>query len=215
MFLRLLTAMVIGFTIGLDRELKRRGAGIRTHVLVCIGAALVMMTSQYILVQFPEANADMNRLGAQVISGVGFLGVGTIIVTGKNQVRGLTTAAGLWACACAGLAVGIGFVEGALMAVVMMMVSLRGLKIFERHVRRYARNFTLYVEFEHTENIPRLISFLRAGNLRFSNFSMESSQIAGKGPSATMYIELSRTMLKNDLLEEIQKLDGIRYAEEF
>ena len=108
-FLRLLIATLVGLAIGIDREFHNKGAGIKTHVLVCIGAAMAMIVSEYVLHQFPDANGDINRIGAQVISGVGFLGVGTILVTGKNEVRGLTTAAGLWACACIGLAAGIGF----------------------------------------------------------------------------------------------------------
>ena len=110
---RLALAILTGTVIGIDRGLKRRGAGIKTHALVCLGSALVMLTSEYMSMNF-EQKADLARLGAQVISGVGFLGVGTILVTEKQRVRGLTTAAGLWACACVGLAIGIGFVEGAL-----------------------------------------------------------------------------------------------------
>lgn len=114
--LRLVFSVLAGALIGIDRAMKRRGAGIKTHVLVCLGSALVMLTAQFIRLNY-EGSMDVTRLGAQVISGVGFLGVGTIIVTGHNQVRGLTTAAGLWGCACIGLAIGIGFVDGAFIAV--------------------------------------------------------------------------------------------------
>ena len=93
---RLALAILTGTVIGIDRGLKRRGAGIKTHALVCLGSALVMLTSEYMSMNF-EQKADLARLGAQVISGVGFLGVGTILVTEKQRVRGLTTAAGLWA----------------------------------------------------------------------------------------------------------------------
>ena len=124
MVIRMVSALIIGTVIGIDRALKRRGAGIKTHTLVCLGAALVMMTGQYIKMNF-EGNMDIARMGAQVISGVGFLGVGTIIVTGKNQIRGLTTAAGLWACACLGLAVGIGFVKGAFITLILVMITLK------------------------------------------------------------------------------------------
>ena len=110
MIIRLVIAMLIGMIIGLDREIKNRGAGMKTHALVCIGAALAMMISEYVFFTFPDAKADMNRIGAQVISGVGFLGVGTIIVTGRNQIQGLTTAAGLWVCACACLALVFTFI---------------------------------------------------------------------------------------------------------
>ena len=92
---RLALAILTGTVIGIDRGLKRRGAGIKTHALVCLGSALVMLTSEYMSMNFDQ-KADLARLGAQVISGVGFLGVGTILVTEKQRVRGLTTAAGLW-----------------------------------------------------------------------------------------------------------------------
>lgn len=136
---RLALAILTGTVIGIDRGLKRRGAGIKTHALVCLGSALVMLTSEYMSMNF-EQKADLARLGAQVISGVGFLGVGTILVTEKQRVRGLTTAAGLWACACVGLAIGIGFVEGAVYTLVFIVVVLRLLNkidIFYRNMRKY------------------------------------------------------------------------------
>ena len=139
LIIRMFWAMLVGTLIGIDREMKNRSAGIKTHVLVCIGAALVMMTSQYIQVAFPEVKADLNRIGAQVISGVGFLGVGTIIVTGKNQVRGLTTAAGLWACACCGLAVGIGFIEGTVIALIFIMFTLKVLNLLDVRIHKNAK----------------------------------------------------------------------------
>ena len=122
-WIRLLFSLAVGMFIGIDRGLKRRGAGIKTHVLVCLGSAIVMLTSEYMFRTFPSAKADMARMGAQVISGVGFLGVGTIMVTGRNQVRGLTTAACLWVCACEGLAAGIGFVDGAFYGLILIAVN--------------------------------------------------------------------------------------------
>ena len=122
--LRLLLAMIIGGCIGLERGRKRRPAGFRTYMLVCLGAALTVLLSQYefTMVQGPwrelaqqiGIKTDVSRFGAQVINGIGFLGAGTILVTGHQQVTGLTTAAGLWASACTGLAVGAGFYEGVL-----------------------------------------------------------------------------------------------------
>ena len=104
---RLILAVVCGGAIGLTRSVKRRGAGFKTHALVCLGSALVMMTGQYIYVDF-GAISDIARLAAQVISGVGFLGVGTIMVTRDNHVKGLTTAAGVWVTAAIGLSIGSG-----------------------------------------------------------------------------------------------------------
>ena len=142
MIIRLVSAFLMGTIIGVERGIKRRGAGVKTHVLVCLSSALVMMTGEYIYMNF-DRSTDIARIGAQVISGVGFLGVGTIIVTGKNQVRGLTTAAGLWACACLGLAVGIGFIEGAFITLVLVMITLRFLMKVDIWTHMYARIFVL------------------------------------------------------------------------
>lgn len=134
----------VGMFIGIDRGLKRRGAGIKTHVLVCLGSTLVMLTSEYMFRTFPDAKADMARLGAQVISGVGFLGVGTIMVTGRNQVRGLTTAACLWISACEGLAAGIGFVEGAAYGLVLIALTLKLLTKVDAMIHNHAKVFDFY-----------------------------------------------------------------------
>ena len=103
---RIAVAVVLGGIIGLERGLKNRPAGLRTYMLVCVGACLIMVTNQYIYQVF--GTGDPVRMGAQVVSGIGFLGAGTIVVTKRNQIKGLTTAAGLWAAAAVGLSVGIG-----------------------------------------------------------------------------------------------------------
>ena len=105
--IRLILAVIFGGIIGLERASKRHAAGFRTYILVCLGATLAMITNQFICEK--SGQGDYARLGAQVISGIGFLGAGTILVTSKNQIKGLTTAAGLWACACMGLSIGIGY----------------------------------------------------------------------------------------------------------
>ena len=104
LIIRVIASMILGGIIGLDRGMKHRGAGTKTMTVVCLGATLVMLTEQYIQIHFPGL-ANMNRLAAQVISGVGFLGVGTIIIS-NHRVRGLTTAATLWASATIGLGCG-------------------------------------------------------------------------------------------------------------
>ena len=98
---RLFLAVLCGGLIGLEREYKRRPAGFRTHILICLGAAMTTMTSQYLYLNL-HFYTDMTRMGAQVVAGIGFIGAGTIIVTGRQRVKGLTTAAGLWAAAIAG-----------------------------------------------------------------------------------------------------------------
>ena len=117
--LRLLLSMFLGGAIGFERGRRGRAAGFRTHIIVCLGATMATMTGQYII-EIIGLAGDPARLGAQVISGIGFLGVGTILVTGKSHVRGLTTAAGLWSTATVGLAIGIGFYEAAILCTLLL-----------------------------------------------------------------------------------------------
>jgi len=118
---RMCLAAVLGGIIGFERQLSHRPAGLRTHILVAVGAALVMCTSQYVVLRM--GGTDVTRMGAQVISGIGFLGAGTILREGFT-VKGLTTAASLWAVSCVGLAAGIGFWSGALIATAVIYLTL-------------------------------------------------------------------------------------------
>lgn len=128
---RLVISAIIGGLIGLERELNNRPAGLRTHVLVIVGAALVMLVSKYGFME--NSNADPGRLAAQVISGIGFLGAGTIIMQG-NIVHGLTTAASLWTSACIGLAIGAGYYIGGIASAIIVMFTLIFLRVFENSV---------------------------------------------------------------------------------
>ena len=180
---RMVTALVVGTLIGLDRGIKCRGAGIKTHTLVCLGAALVMMTGEYIYMNFPE-RLDISRMGAQVISGVGFLGVGTIIVNGKNQIRGLTTAAGLWAYAC------IGFVEGAVIALALVLFALRVLTRLDEFIRHHAKIFDLYLEFETSRGAAQFMEEIRNQGMKLTEFELSKNKIKGEGPTAIATLEV-------------------------
>lgn len=214
LIIRMFWAMLVGTLIGIDREMKNRSAGIKTHVLVCIGAALVMMTSQYIQVAFPGVKADLNRIGAQVISGVGFLGVGTIIVTGKNQVRGLTTAAGLWACACCGLAVGIGFIEGTVIALIFIMFTLKVLNLLDVRIHKNAKILDIYLEFENNKAVRQFTEDMHGLEVKISGFELAKSQIKGEGPSAIISLSVDDRKLRPVMLDTLRAMEYIRYAEE-
>ena len=154
---RLLIAGILGGIIGYEREHTNRPAGFRTHILVCVGSALVMVTSEFIFDRYRlSANIDPARLGAQVISGIGFLGAGTIIRDGFN-VRGLTTAASLWAVSCVGIAAGIGFYEGAIVATVLIFLTLIFLKKMELRFTGKNNYKTLFIE---SDNIPGQIGIV-------------------------------------------------------
>ena len=157
--LKLVIALICGGLLGIERGRKKRPAGFRTYMLVCIGAALVMMTNQYISELYQTG--DPSRMGAQVISGIGFLGAGTIITTGHNRVKGLTTAAGLWAAACIGLAIGIGFYEGAIMGTVMILIVMVAMHTLDEKITASARVVTLYIEFDKISSLKNVTAFLK------------------------------------------------------
>ncbi len=155
--LKILLAVALSGLVGLEREHKHRPAGLRTHVLVCVGATLTMMISQFIVSE--GGSTDISRLGAQVISGIGFLGAGTIIREG-DRVRGLTTAATLWATACIGLAIGIGYYLGAVIATLTMLLVL---KVLGYIMKKYEskENLTIHIHTANEkENIGRITEVL-------------------------------------------------------
>lgn len=141
---RALLAVVIGAVIGSERARHGRAAGMRTHILVCLGAALTSMISLY-AAQELGSQGDMLRLSAQVISGVGFIGAGMIILKDNNVIMGLTTAAGVWTTSVIGVAVGIGFYAGALVVTVLFSVTIT---LFTRFERRKKSAQVVYVEID-------------------------------------------------------------------
>lgn len=211
---RLLLAMVIGSVVGMERSSRGRGAGVKTHTLVCVGAALVMLTSQFIWGAYGHSG-DPARLGAQVISGIGFLGAGTIMVTGRNHVKGLTTAAGLWVCACEGLAVGIGFWEGALVTLVVILFTLRVLVKVDSRIHRHAKNFELYIEFNGGEDVRRFMQDIKLNNLgRIVSIDVTKSRISGSGQAALIGFEMWQGKRRPDLVEWIHHREYVLYLEE-
>lgn len=213
MFIRLSTALLVGCIIGVDREIKRRGAGIKTHVIVCLGSAMVMMTSQYMYMQFQDA-ADLGRLGAQVISGVGFLGVGTIIVTGKHQIKGLTTAAGLWACACVGLAAGIGYIEGVFLCLVFVVFTFTVLRKVDAFVQKNSKVFELYIEFESNRGVTAFKECLDLHKFKLTVLELTPSNIKEYGPSAVATLEVADKKKREMLLEILREIEGVKFVEE-
>lgn len=223
--LRLSVAMFCGGVIGLERGRKRRPAGFRTHMLVCIGAALAMLISQYLsmmvtthwdaLVTFSgQHNTDASRLGAQVINGIGFLGAGTIIVTGRQEVKGLTTAAGLWASACMGLAIGAGFVEGAAVGCVLIALTIIVFSRLERVIISHARNINLFIEFEHVDELGKIIAVIKAQGIRIFDVEMRKADEKKTTPSAVFSIRLPKRMRHTKVMAVLAGVEGIRTIEE-
>ncbi len=212
--IRLAFAMLTGMLVGIERSSKGRGAaGVKTHSLVCVGAALVMLTSEYIRVAYNN-QGDLARLGAQVISGIGFLGVGTIIVTGRNHVKGLTTAAGLWVCGVEGLAIGIGFWKGAIVTLLVVMFILQILSRVDLAMHRCARSFELYIEFSAREDVRRFMEDVSWQNVSLGSVEVTQSRIDGSGQAAIIGFEMRRGKDRPGLLEWIRERKYVLYVEE-
>lgn len=172
--LRLLIAMLLGGVIGIEREYRSKDAGFRTHFLVALGSALFCIVSQY---GFGFDLKDSSRVAAQVVSGIGFLGAGTIIFQ-RNVVRGLTTAAGLWVTAAIGLACGSGMFAAAAIATVLIIVGLEVLILFIPHIGRTVVELSFSTSSE--DNIKTVVNELKRVRIRISSYKLRK-QISAQG----------------------------------
>ena len=216
---RLIFATVCGGIIGVERGRKNRPAGFRTYVLVCVGAALTMILSAYLVAMGAKwgvsVTTDFSRFGAQVINGIGFLGAGTIIITGKNQVKGMTTAAGLWASACLGLAIGAGFYVGAAVGCLLMILTVTVFAKIEFFITSKSRNITLYIEFDNTDNVTEICEHIKARGVRIFDVELiKANQGGTKYPGAILVMRLPKKLTHTALVTEIAKVDSVRLIEE-
>ena len=154
---RCLVAVIIGLLIGMERARHGRAAGMRTHVLVCLGSAITAMTG--IFVNEITGGGDVLRLAAQVISGVGFLGAGMIVLKNDNMIMGLTTAAGVWATATLGIAIGYGFYTGAVMGAFLFLITLM---LFAKFERRKKNTLVIYVEINDMKKLNEFIDKVKS-----------------------------------------------------
>lgn len=221
---RLVLAMLFGGLIGLERGRKHRPAGLRTYMVVCLGAALTVMLSLYeyhllthdwaALAQEIGIRTDVSRFGAQVINGIGFLGAGTIIVTGRQEVKGLTTAAGLWASACAGLAIGAGFYECVLLAFVLILLCVRILPAVERRMMETAHNMNLYVEFDSLDAVGDIIGRIKAQDVQIYEVDIDRGRESGRAPSAVFSIRLNHRVPHTQVVAAISELESVYTIDE-
>lgn len=172
--LKLSLSLIVGVLVGIEREKKHQPAGIKTHALVCIGACLVVCTSEFMLERFAY-DGDIFRLSAQVISGIGFLGAGTIIVTARNQVMGLTTAAGLWYVGCAGIAIGYGYYLGAIYSLILVLIVGKHFDKLDSYFRNKSRYLELYLEYDERVELKDILYILRKYGIKVLNFDSKKT----------------------------------------
>lgn len=201
-FLRLGIAAILGGIIGMERGRHGRAAGMRTHILVCLGAALTTLVGLFTVLRM-GMSSDPLRVSAQVISGIGFLGVGTILIKDRFQVTGLTTAAGLWATAAIGLAVGVGFYEAALLTVLIVLTANALLPFLERNIKHRTANSHLYAEVNDINCVNDFAALVT------HVYQMESLQVVPARSGVTgnigLEIELSSDQLgrRDDICREL------------
>jgi putative Mg2+ transporter-C (MgtC) family protein len=210
---RILMALIVGGIIGLERGRQGRAAGMRTHILVCLGATLTSMTGVYAFEILNFGN-DPLRIAAQVISGIGFLGVGTILIKGRFQITGLTTAAGIWCAATIGIALGIGYYEGAIATFLASVVAVTLLHRFEYSVTRRHTRFGMYVEITSAEHIRSTIEYLH------KNYRSTDVQVTPPRSGTTGYVGIEvnihpgkkTSLTPNKVAEDLEKLDNVVFS---
>lgn len=211
--IRLVLATLFGGIIGIEREAKRHSAGFRTFTLVCIGSALATIVNLYLW--DITGNTDTARISAAVVSGVGFLGVGTIIVTSRNQVRGLTTAATLWATAALGIALGAGMLFASTLAFVLIMLTIGVFSHFSRYISKHNRIITIYVELEKDHELDLILDFVKSKNYRVSSMEKKKKKIAKNCDlSVTLEIDMKTNHDHDHFINDVGSLDGVLYVEE-
>lgn len=206
---RLICAAVMGALIGMERATSHQAAGLRTFSLVCIGSALAQIIDIRCVMQM--GMGDPVRLSQGVISGIGFLGVGTIIVTRENHIKGLTTAATLWATAVLGICVGSGYITGSVLAFILIIVVVKSLAYVSRHLEQYTREIDLIIDIDNHDAAGRLTEYMREHGYRIKR--MERTEYKGY-VRINMEIDLGSKMNHQTVIDEIYRIKNINYVQE-
>lgn len=211
---RMFAAVLCGGMIGLEREFKRRPAGLRTHIFICLGASVTILTNLY-LYQYMHLYTDISRMGAQSIAGIGFIGAGTIIVTRRKRVKGLTTAAGLWTVAVIGLVCGAGYLELALVsASVVLFAELLLVKLEHRFIRKL-EDVSLYIEYKHSICIEQIMLLLRRMKLNVTNLEITRvTEGEDHRYCAVVEFQTTKEMLQDEILKSLHAIEDVMTIEE-
>lgn len=204
--LRLLASMFCGGVIGIERGKSNQPAGMRTYMLVCLGAAVVMITGEYVYREYGAG--DPSRLGAQVISGIGFLGAGSIVISGKSKIRGLTTAAGLWVAACIGLVVGIGYIEAGILATLAVYIIIVVLKPVEEVMLHRQQAIEVILHFKDAKKIKDLN--LKLSEMKVKAVSVQINNEEKEVKTALITINSYPRKKKEEILELLMEMEGVK-----
>ena len=209
--IRLLFSLIAGGILGYERSLKRIDAGFRTHILVCMSSCAIMLTNLHMLLRLGAG--DPSRMPAQVISGVGFLGAGCILVTGQKRIKGVTTAAGLWSAACLGLCIGAGnyVISGVALSGAFFALTL--FRIVDDRIEKKTKYLHFYAEFESVSALTAFIRTMRKQGHKVTDLETVKSEVMA-GLAAIISIRLKKPDSTHKKLAEFEKLDGVLFLSE-
>lgn len=208
--LRLVMSVLFSGILGIERTRKRRPAGLRTYMLVCIGSTVATMTAQFMSELF---RADVSRLPAQIVCGIGFLGAGTIMVTRYFRVKGLTTAAGLWVAACMGIAIGIGFYLGAIVTLLILLFVMVYADRLESAYTRKLHRLPLFIIFHDVTDLKPFIDAMR--EMAIEAVDVETTRSDNKqGIGLFCVLKLPAAMRRDEALRIVEDFSGVLFAEE-
>lgn len=206
-FFRMVLAIICGGAIGIERSMKNRPAGFRTHVLIIIGATTASLTGHYIYL-IMNLPTDMSRLGAQVITGLGFIGAGTIIVTGQRTVKGLTTAAGLWATGVVGLAIGAGFYEGAILGTLAILFTET---VMSKVRIKRVKPFRCVVNYTEKDTLDHVLRYCKDRGIAIKALQIEGERddSGAKVYSALVSLQPSTEVDHAEFIRKVEAFDGV------
>ena len=209
---RLVFAAVLSGMIGFEREFHGRAAGFRTHILLCIGSTLVMLTSMHIFdVYYGKVAVDPARIAAGVVTGIGFLGAGTIMHS-RSAVRGLTTAASLWVVAALGLAVGSGMYFGAVVTTILTVITLYLFSRVEHVMIRKDWYKTIVIETKDgIDQLKAIREILEEGKVGITDFEVDKAR-DGASMELKLGLKLYSPRYSDQILADIGNLDGVRHV---
>ena len=210
---RMVLAVLCGGCIGLERMYKRRPAGFRTHILICLGAAITTLTSEYMFLNLGYYT-DMARLGAQVVAGIGFMGAGCIMVTRRQRVKGLTTAAGLWAAAIIGLCIGAGFYEGGIFATILVLAAELLFSRLEYRMLENTAEINLLMSYRDKECLDTVLAVIGDLEMRIMDMVITRTPESGtKSANVIFTLRLNKKHRPGEIIAAASAVDGVESIE--
>ena len=206
--IRMVFSCICGALIGLERSSKNRPAGFRTHILVCMGAAVAATTGLYIYLEL-KLPSDIARLSGQVITGLGFIGAGTIIITKRLTIKGLTTAAGLWTTGIIGLSIGSGYYEIAILGTALVLLAETWVGRLGSAIIQPSPEYAVELLYDEKNCLDHVLRFFKDNRMAIVNLKIQSLSDSTAEARYSAEVSLRGDMSQEDLLAKVQQMSGI------